>query len=305
MVRPPRPIRGRWVLGLPLALATLVAHGLASGDGRAGAISGTEPVSGPSMLRRAGTRLEGSKLGQLGGLEPTPAVPEPMPTPVHADVIFDLAGADLYRLACQSCHGPDAKGAPPEVNDLVGPARATSPALMAKRMRDLGHPVDEHLIHQLATDAGTAMRQKIHDGGPKMPSFSYLRPAESDAIVAYLGQLAGVPDGAKSLLRVGEPAMRVGELLVQGTCHVCHDATGPWAGRMMMMHGAIPSLESLPQQWTVEQVVAKVREGRSGMMPMMGMMRMHGMQRMPVYPYVTPQEVVAAYIYLARIRPTP
>jgi hypothetical protein len=56
---------------------------------------------------------------------------------------FVLGGADLYRLDCQSCHGPRGVGAPPEINSLLGPVQGTSTTLIMKRMKDKGTPVDE------------------------------------------------------------------------------------------------------------------------------------------------------------------
>lgn len=286
-----------------VGLAALIALG--AGDVRATPPPADEALGGPSLLRRAGLELDSSVLGKLGGVAPVLADASREPTPVHANTTFRVEGADLYRMACQSCHGAEAKGAPPEINDLLGPAQATSAALTAQRLRDLDHPVDDALMRELAASAQSALRQQIGVGGPKMPSFEWLRDGEVDAIVAHLQQLAGVPAPERTKTKVqDEPATRVGELLVRGTCHTCHDATGPGpAGHMMMMPGIIPSLASLATQRSADQVVAKVREGRAAAMPMMPMMWMHGRARMPLYPFLTPQEITAACVYLASKTP--
>lgn len=44
-----------------------------------------------------------------------------------------------------------------------------------------------------------------------------------------LRELAGTPPGEGTGLVVPQSAARVGEHVVKGTCHVCHDATGPGA----------------------------------------------------------------------------
>jgi len=66
-----------------------------------------------------------------------------------------------------------------------------------------------------------------------------------------------------------------------------------------MMRRGIPSLASFPEQKSAGDVIRKVREGASGMMGLMGL------ERMPRYPYVTEEEVTAAYLYLAVYPPQP
>lgn len=86
---------------------------------------------------------------------------------------------------------------------------------------------------------------------------------------------------------------------MKGTCHVCHDATGPGSGHMMMMRGTIPSLASFPEEKSPDDLIRKVRYGASGMMGMMGG------GRMPTFRYLTEEEIVAAYLYLANYPPRP
>jgi hypothetical protein len=64
-----------------------------------------------------------------------------------------------------------------------------------------------------------------------------------------------------------------------------------------MMRGIIPSLASLPDEKTVQDVIRQIEYGS---MPMMSMM---GGQAMPAYPYVTEDEGAAAYLYLVEYPP--
>lgn len=68
---------------------------------------------------------------------------------------------------------------------------------------------------------------------------------------------------------------------------------------MMMMSGLIPSLASMPREQSLDAVVRQVRYGSSGMMAMMGG------PRMPAFPYLTDEEIAAAYLYLAYVPPEP
>lgn len=212
---------------------------------------------------------------------------------------FVLGGADLYRLNCRSCHGPDGLGAPPEINSLIGSVQATSADLLMDRMKKRGTPIDRSMAEQLASPSGAELRSRLRKGGPKMPSFEHLRGDEVEALMGYLETLAGLPPTARTRMLVPQSAARVGEHLVKGTCHVCHDATGPGGGHMAMMSGVIPSLESFPRQASVDSFVRQVQLGSSGMM------RMMGGPEMPAFPYVTREEAAAGYFYIARYPPKP
>lgn len=266
---------------------------------RATAATGVSPVSGPSTLQRLGLSMETTRLGKMGGgAAGGSETAGPLPS--------SLSGADLYRLSCRACHGPDGAGAPPEISSVTGPASAASPSLAAERMKAQGHPISPELARELATDARKAIRTQILDGGKVMPAFGHLRPDEIDAIIGYLEKRAGAPATEQRDVRVPEPALRQGELLVKGTCHICHDATGPGGPHMGMITGGIPSLESFAHGYSPSQIVAKVRDGRSVMGPGMGMMRgMHGhaTANMPAFPYLSPREIDAAYDYLRAVPP--
>jgi len=232
-------------------------------------------IQGPSWIKRMGLKVDETKLGQVGGkVPPRGAIPNGSPIEIGKAATNERAarrllaqpmtvtGADLYRLDCQACHGAEGLGAPPEINSLVDPVRATSIVLFRERMEKADHPVDEKMAATLASDAAATLRKRIRGGGKKMPAFPHLSDQEVETLVAYLGDLAGVPVAERPAARkVTASQAHLSEHLVEGTCHICHDATGPGPHQMMMTPGLIPSLASLPQQRSAAQVVAKVREG--------------------------------------------
>ncbi len=285
------------------------------------------PVYGKSRLSQLGLSVEATRMGHMGGAipplstarrEPALAV-EDWPRPGHLGAIIRkfyslfglddkkasealnqplvLIGADLYRLNCQSCHGPDGNGSPPEIKPVLGPVQGASPVLVQRRMEERGRPIDKAFAEELAADAEKALRERLIKGGEKMPAFRHLEGEEVGALFSYLKWLVGAPASETPDLRVVQSVARVGEHLGKGTCHICHDATGPGGGHMMMMRGTIPSLASFPKQKSMGEVAAKVLRGASGMMAMMHR------SRMPVFPYLMEEEVVASYLYLAAYPP--
>jgi mono/diheme cytochrome c family protein len=291
------------------------------------------PVEGPSWLKHLG--ITNSPMGRMGGTEPPQVPPRQEPpleipheqpgggmgmhggmgmgrmmgrilssvrsNPAETSNLmneeFSITGADLYRLNCQSCHGPGGKGSPPGIKSLLGPVQGTSPAFIKQRMDKLGRAIDDTLAEALARDAEGTIRQRLQNGGEKMPPFHHLANEEVDVLLQYLQQLAAVRDsGAKPLL-VTESVARVGEHVIKGTCHTCHDATGPGGGHMAMMSGIIPSLASFPKEQSMQNVVRQVELGSSSMMSMM-----NG-ETMPAMPFITANEAAAAYLYLAQYPP--
>ena len=152
--------------------------------------------------------------------------------------------------------------------------RGSSPTLIRQRLEARGTPVSDAFVAQLAAGGEKDLRDRLLHGGKQMPAFPHLAGAEVDALLHYLKQQAGVPEATGPDLEVDESVARVGEHLVKGTCHVCHDATGPGSGHMMMMRGTIPSLASFPEEKSPDDLIRKVRYGASGMMGMMGGGRM-------------------------------
>ena len=249
-------------------------------------------VTGPSWLERIGLTPSQTHMGQMGGAEAVQR--DERGEPNKPDV---LTGADLYRLTCRSCHGPNGSGLPPEINSLIGPVQAASDVTVQRRMKARGNEISHAMAREMASEAKKSLLDRIKNGGKRMPAFAYLRGDEENALLAYLDRLAGVPAGKPAAQPVAESSARVGELMVRGTCHICHNATGPGGGHMGMMRRIIPSLASMPEEHSLSSVVQQVRNGSSGMM-MMG-------QQMPAFPDFTEAETAAAYLYLQRYLPQP
>ena len=258
------------------------------------------PVEGDSWLRHLGTPFIASNMGRVGnwGASPSSAPGQPF-SRVGPDGDFVLSGADLYRLNCQSCHRADGWGVPPEINSLIGPVQATSPAMIRAQMKQRGIDLDAKTAKQLVSQAQAALRTRLQNGGEKMPPFRHLAREEVESLLAYLEELAGVPGAESRQIWLSESATRVGELLVKGTCHICHEASGPGLAVGVAMTASIPSLASLPIDRFPYEMIRKVREGISRPTPMM----MSNRGEMPIFSDVTPEEVAAAYAYLVRYPP--
>lgn len=299
-----------------LILALLLASSDAAGQAPGSQVAPITKLKGGSWLRILALTVDTTRLGHMGGEGP-PAESEDASKFHEAvwravalagtrdeaarkslEVPFTVGGADIYRLNCRSCHGPRGEGMAPEVASIVGLAGALSPALIEKNMLAAAGHSRPDLAQQLAQQAEQLLRERLRNGGKAMPPFSHLSGPEIEALIDYLKGLGGAPASALRNVRVTESAARIGEHLVQGTCRICHDATGPGAGHMMMMAGRIPALASIPDQLSLEAVVHKVRHGWSDMAGMA-----HQMSRMPIFSYVSDVEVAAAYAYLAYYPP--
>ena len=258
------------------------------------------PVEGDSWLRHLGIPFIASNMGRVAnwGASP-PSAPGQPSSREGPDGDFLLSGADLYRLNCQSCHRADGSGVPPEINSLIGPVQATSPVMIRAQMKQRGIDLDAKTVNQLVSQAQAALRTRLQNGGEKMPPFRHLAREEVEALLAYLEELAGIPGAERKQIWLSESATRVGELLVKGTCHICHEASGPGLAVGVAMTAAIPSLASLPIDRFPYEVIRKVREGISRPTPMM----MSNQGEMPIFSNVTPEEVAAAYAYLVSYPP--
>ena len=124
-----------------------------------------------------------------------------------------------------------------------------------------GRPIDPRFIRQLTSGTEADLQKRLKVGGHNMPSFAHLSDEEIRALRPYLDELAGVPGAERQQRQITEPAVRVGELIVKGTCHICHDATGPDDKPATVTSGVIPSLAAIPHEKTLAQFVQKVREG--------------------------------------------
>ncbi len=257
------------------------------------------PVEGESWLRHLGIPFIASNMGRVANWgSPPPSAPD-QPSSREADGDFLLSGADLYRLNCQSCHKADGSGVPPTINSLIGPVQATSAVMIRTQMKQRGIDLDAKTVNQLVSQAQAVLRTRLQNGGEKMPPFRHLAPEEMKALQAYLEQLAGVPGAERKQVWLSEPAARVGEHLVKGTCHICHESRGPGLGVAVGTPEAIPSLASLSRDRSQSEIIRKVREGLVRPTPMMTSSR----GQMPIFSDFTPEEIGAAYAYLVRYPP--
>lgn len=258
-------------------------------------------VEGPSNFHRLGLTIEASAMGRTVVLGPPPSSHEAAPSEYSERITrpATLTGADLYRLGCQSCHKADGSGAPPEINAIIGPVQATSAPLMERRMRERGRPISSAFARELASGSKKDLLDRLHKGGQKMPSFVYLTDKEVDALIRHLESIAGLP-GAGKQKTLTEPVTRVGELLVKGTCHICHDATGRWPDPQELLQGSVPPIAGFTTEKTMPEVVRKVRHGAT---VVMGSLPLPYRGRMPVFDYLSDDEVVSAYLYLVTYPP--
>ena len=139
----------------------------------------------------------------------------------------------------------------------------------------------------------------MHKGGLRMPPRDYLREDDMHVLFAYLTQLAGTPDPQRQSFRRVSWA-RLGELVVKGTCHICHDAVGPPPTDWALLNGAVPSLQSLLKTKSISEFVHKARKGE--VVSLDDVVLQHR-GRMPVFYYLRDEETAAAYVYLATYPP--
>lgn len=285
---------------LVAALAVVVAAAVVTAADPGSTVT---PVSGQSTLRRLGLKLQQTAMGWTGRLGPGPDAPlAPLhlaTSPTPAGRVF-LSGEDLYRLNCRACHRADGGGAPEEVNSIIDPIRATSSDMVQRRMEATGRPISVAFAGQLARGAREDFLKRLENGGERMPAFTHLSRGETDVLLAYLGWLAGVPGAQHRQTRVAVSDSRVGELMVKGTCHICHDATGVWPDPEALLDGTMPSLAGIARQRTLHDVLRKVRYGKA---VVMGEALIAYRGRMPVFDYLTDAEVSAAYGYLVSYPP--
>jgi mono/diheme cytochrome c family protein len=287
-----------------VVLAAAVCASAAATNAAAQAVLQSTPVTGPSTLRRHGLTVERTSMGFTGHLGPGADTPASAlrPAVVLSEPAGTVAvsGADLYRLNCRACHRATGEGSPPEINTLIAPVQGTSIALWQKRMLELDRPIDPAFATQVVTTARADLFKRIKEGGQKMPGFAYLRDDEMAALFAYLELLAEVPGATQRQRRVTERPTRIGEFIVKGTCHICHDATGTWPSPAALMDGVVPPLDGMLARHSEASVIQKVRIGA----PItMGITPVLYRGRMPVLDYVTNDEAAAAYLYLAAYPP--
>jgi len=241
------------------------------------------PVAGPSWLSRLGVPLDKTSLGRgtatYGATTPT-ATPPLASLSVRPSM--PLTGEDIYRLNCLACHGRRGTGAPPEVKSAIDPIIGASLEVITR------------------TQVRQDVLARVHRGGQRMPSREYLRDPDLTRLYEYLSRLAGATVASHAVPEQVTWA-RLGEQVVKGTCHICHDATGTWPTDAARIAGAIPSLQALMASRTVADFVTKASKGA----PVhIASLTVDHRGRMPVFSNLKDEEIVAAYVYLATYPPS-
>lgn len=268
-------------------------------------------VEGESWLKHLHRSFDETSMGRTWDLGPPAPMPgeesphwQPKLTPGFATNIVTLHGSDLYRLNCQGCHGGSGTGAPPEINSVINPVRATSVAVIMARTKKTGQDMSRADAAALARQASVLLLDRFHKGGQNMPPFPQLSNAEIRSIVAYLEQLSEVPGAETNQIAVKESPYRVGEHIVKSTCHVCHSAAGPNPSPQQLLDGAIPPLSTLTTRTNLPDFIRKVTNGAPiimGAPPFSYRDSYRG--RMPVFRYLNEDEAADAYLYLTLYPP--
>jgi mono/diheme cytochrome c family protein len=286
-----------------LALCGLRLHAVNSDPRGSSAV--ITPAAGESWLNHLHRSFGDTSMGKTGRLGPPPASDGERAAGWQLGLLspqvqnVSLRGADLYRLNCQSCHGEGGLGTPPEIHSMIDPVRATSVPLVVERMKQRGFPITPAAAAELAKQSEAALLDRLHKGGESMPPFPQLNDSEVRALIAYLKQLAKVPGATQ--ITVAESPVRVGELIVKSTCHICHDATGPNPTPEQLLYGAIPPLETLTTRTDELELIRKVT---SGAPIVMGSPATPHRGRMPVFYYLSREEAAEVYLYLTSYPPS-
>jgi len=265
-------------------------------------------VEGESWISHLHKRFGETSMGRTSDLGPAPPRPGNEAPPWQLNLspgfpmsLVTLNGADLFRLNCQGCHKQSGHGAPPEINSVIDPVRATSVAVITAEMKAAGREMSQSEIAAMAKEAKVMLLRRLHVGGEHMLP-PVLSEAEIRSLVAYLEQLSGVPGAEKKQIAVKESSYHVGEHIVKSTCHVCHNATGPNPSTQQILEGAIPPLATLTTRVGLPDFVRKVTKGA----PItMGTPPTSYRGRMSVFVYLSQDEAAAAYLYLSRYPPRP
>jgi mono/diheme cytochrome c family protein len=276
--------------GLGALLVIGMQHHAGAGQPARAAAAAVTPVAGPSWLHRLGVDYRDSSLGRGAGRygpNPQDRPADRQPVALKLESRVTISGGDLYRLNCQACHRAGGTGAPPEIKSVLPLVQGSSLQQMTATLRRQARQARVDLYH------------RIEKGGQRMPPREYLRQADVDALFTYLTTLAGRGSGAARRETIGVD--RLGEFVVKGTCHICHDATGPRpTSEAILLQARIPSLASLLAEKPIADIVEKVR---SGAPVSMGNPPFPHRGRMPVFYYLTDTEIVAAYMYLNNYPP--
>jgi mono/diheme cytochrome c family protein len=260
-------------------------------------------VAGPSWLNHLNLRSEDSSLGRGAGrygpppTETGPSTRRSSSSPTPRSTV--LTGADLYRLNCQACHRAEGTGAPPEIKSVLSLVQGSSFQWLRQQLKQEGKAGSIPALQAQATKARTELYRRIREGGQRMPPLQHLDAADIDALYSYLGELAS----AKVSIPFSSPHVtwtRLGEHVVKGTCHICHDADGARPSPESMLQGAIPPLTMLVADNAQVGFIQKTLEGAP---VTMGRLSLHYRGRMPVFYYLRDEEVAAAYDFLVAYPP--
>lgn len=238
------------------------------------------PARGPSLVARLKSGVDWTAFGRVGEGETAAAATALTEGRPPGDWLlhgFELTGADLFRLNCRSCHGPEGKGGRSGIPPLWGAVEKApiSPGEEAGEIR---------------------VRHRLVEGGRVMPNFVHLEPDETNLLIGHLKTL-GKPGAASPKTTLNQSAMRVGEHVVKATCQVCHDATAADAGPQPRIpaDAQVPTLADMTDKYSAGEFLRKTRAGS----PQQG--GAHG--RMPRFDYLSTEELEAAYVYLVAFPP--
>jgi len=285
---------------LTSALTRAMVAGEQNITAKVGQDAGVTPVSGPSWLNRLGIKYGESGLGRSGAMYGPPPGERPAPPssiPLQVGRSVELTGADLYRVNCQACHRAEGSGAPPEIKSVVGAVQGSSLELVRKQLQQKGASTAQ--ARAQADRARADLFERIKKGGQKMPPLAHLQEADLTALYGYLTELAGTSDHSATARRTASWA-RLGEHVVKGTCHICHDASGVRPSDQAMAQGAIPPLNILLKEKPIVDFLTKVRSGAA---VTSADARFHYRGRMPVFAYLRDVDVAAAYLFLVDYPP--
>lgn len=261
-------------------------------------------VSGESWLSHLHRPFDETSMGKTGRLVPPELISGQQGAGVapvaDASKTVLLSGSDLYRLNCRGCHGEFGTGAPPEINSVINPVRATSAALIMARMKNAGAQMTRADATTLANQSRATLLQRLHSGGQDMPAFPQLSDADISVLLGYLKQLAEVPGAERERGTVKASSLRVGELVVKSTCHTCHSASGDNPTPQELSDGAIPALDKLTIRVSRAEFVRKVTQGAP---VLMGEPAMLYRGRMPVFYYLSEEEASDMFEYLLTYPP--
>jgi mono/diheme cytochrome c family protein len=264
-------------------------------------------VRGESWISHLHKRFSDTSMGKTYHSGPAAPMPGEKSSGGQGKLSLDFAartmafhGADIYRLNCRGCHEESGHGTPPEINSVIDPVRATSVEVIMARMKKAGMNMSRANAALLAKQSNSALLDRFHKGGQDMPPFPQLSEPEIRSLIAYLRQLAGIPGAERGQIAINESPSHVGEQIVKSTCHICHNAVGPNPSPEQIMDGTIPPLGTLTTRTSLPEFVRKVTAGNP---IIMGVSSMPFRGRMPVFDYLSEDEVANAYLYLTLYPP--